>query len=187
MDERNPYAPSRASLRSGDAPPAGDQSGVTAWRNQNVLVMIPDTPLPPRCIKCNEPADEPTKVRKVYWHHPGVYALILINLIVYAIVAAIVRKKALVAPGLCAEHKKRRRLGLAIGWGGVLAGIGLMTWGVEDADHVAYVPIGSLVLLISIILSMFLSRVVVARKIDQSYVWLRGCGAQFLDSLPPLP
>jgi hypothetical protein len=187
MDDRNPYAPSRASLNSGEALLSGSQSGVTAWRNQNVLVMVPDTALPPRCIKCNEPADEPTKMRKVYWHHPGVYALILINLIVYAIVAAIVRKKALVAPGLCAEHKKRRRLGLAIGWGGVLAGIGLIVWGFEDADHVGYVPLGCLVLLTGMILGIFLSRVVVARRIDKSYVWLKGCGAEFLDSLPPLP
>ena len=45
-------------------------------------------------------SDEPTKMRKVYWHHPGVYALILINLIVYAIVAAIVRKRADTESGL---------------------------------------------------------------------------------------
>ncbi len=128
MDDRNPYAPSRASLKSDDAPSRGGQSGETVWRNQKLLVMVPDAALPPRCVKCNGPAEEPTKVRKIYWHHPLLYLLILINLIVYAVVAAIVRKRALVAPGLCAEHKKRRQIGLLIGWGGVVAGMMLMVW-----------------------------------------------------------
>src|SRR5262249_11099977 len=155
------------------------------WRNQNILVMVPDTPLPPRCVKCNEPAEEPTKVRKVYWHHPWVYLLILVNLIIYAIVAAIVRRRALIAPGLCAEHKKRRKLGLLIGWGGVVAAIGLMMWGVND--QFGYFGFGMLLLLASIIVGVVLSRVVVARRIEKDYVWLKGCGTQFLDSLPPLP
>jgi hypothetical protein len=185
MDDRNPYAPSQASLKSTHGLATSTQSGVTAWRNQKVLVMIPDTPLPPRCVKCNEPAEEPTKIRKVYWHHTGVYALILINLIIYAIVAAIVRKRALVAPGLCARHKKRRQLGLFIGWGGLVAGIALMFAG--GSDQGAYLGLGILLVLVSALTGMIVSRVLVARKIDQDYVWLKGCGAEFLDSLPPLP
>src|SRR5579872_5285818 len=111
MDQHNPYAPSRASL-AGAAVAATDAGGT--WRDGAVLVLSREASLPPRCVRCNEPADEPTKSRKVYWHSPWLYLLILFNLIIYAIVAAIVRKKAVVAPGLCSAHKKRRRIGITI-------------------------------------------------------------------------
>jgi hypothetical protein len=39
----------------------------------------------------------------------------------------------------------------------------------------------------SIVTGMIMARIVYARKIDKSYVWLKGCGSEFLDSLPPLP
>ncbi len=44
-----------------------------------------------------------------------------------------------------------------------------------------------LLLFASALTGMVLSRVVTARKIDKDYVWLKGCGPEFLDSLPPLP
>jgi len=190
MDDRNPYAPSRASIAARPSQSEHDRSGgVTAWRNQKTLVMIPDSALPPRCVKCNEPAHEPTRLRKVYWHSPAVYLLLLINVLIYAIVATIVRKRARVGAGLCAAHKKRRRQAILICWGGVIAGIGLLTWGFRDStsNGGAFIIVGVLMLLGSIIVGIIMARVVYAQKIDESYVWLKGCGAQFLDSLPPLP
>jgi hypothetical protein len=190
MDDRNPYAPSRASLAARPSQPESNRSdGVTAWRNQKALVMIPDTALPPRCVKCNAPAEEPTKLRKVYWHHPAVYLLILINIIIYAIVGAIVRKRARVAAGLCAVHKKRRRRGITLAWTSFIAGIGLLTWGFSDstANGGVFAAVGIIAVLGSILAGIIVSRIVYAQKIDKSLVWLKGCGAEFLDSLPPLP
>jgi hypothetical protein len=187
MDDRNPYAPSHASLAARSSLPGGDRSGVTAWRNQKVLVMIPDSALPPRCVKCNEPAHEPTKLRKVYWHNPAVYLLILINIIIYAIVAAIVRKRARVAAGLCAAHKKRRRLALTFAWIGLLLGPALIGMGVADSSLAVAAAVGALVTLGGAIAGIVMARVVYAQKIDKNYVWLKGCGDPFLDSLPPLP
>ncbi len=188
MDDRNPYAPSRASLSQGRAPSGGVGSDVTAWRNLNFLVMVPGSTLPDRCVKCNEPADEPTKVRKVYWHHPGVYALILINIIIYAIVGAIVRKKAMVGAGLCVAHKKRRRLALTLGWGGFGLGLGLIFASASGAAQSgALLGFGVLLLLSAAVAGVFMARIVYATRIDKTHVWLKGCGAEFLDSLPPLP
>jgi hypothetical protein len=186
MEDRNPYAPSRASLNAGVTPSEIAHSGVTVWRNENVLVMLPDSHLPPRCVKCNAPAEEPTKIRKVYWHHPAVYLLILLNLIIYAIVAAIVRKRALVAPGLCADHKRRRRVGLTVGWLGVIFAMAIMTIG-AGYDRGSFLGLGVLLMLGSTIAGIYLSRIVVAERIGKDYVWLKGCGAEYLDSMPPLP
>ena len=188
MDDRNPYAPSRASLAP-KSQPVNDRSGATAWRDEKLLVTISDSELPPRCVKCNEPADEPTKVRKVYWHHPALYLLILINLIIYAIVATIVRRRARVAVGLCAAHKQRRRRAITFGWGGFITGVVLMMWGFNDStgNGGVFAVVGILVTLGSIVTGMIMARIVYARKIDKSYVWLKGCSPEFLDSLPPLP
>jgi hypothetical protein len=149
--------------------------------------MVPDSALPQRCVKCNEPADAPTKARKVYWHHPAVYLLILINILVYALVGAIVRKRAVVAPGLCVAHKKRRRLAITSGWAGFSLGVALAAWGFRKATASSGVTalVGVLLAFVSILAGVRLARIVYAQRIDRSYVRLKGCGPAFLDALPP--
>jgi hypothetical protein len=184
MATLNPYAPSRASLTATDRASAVDDNAV--WRDGNVLVTLVDAEMPHRCIKCNEPADEPTKKRKVYWHHWALYLLILINALIYAIVALVVRKKALVSAGLCTQHKKRHRNALIFGWTGTLAGIVLMSHGLGTGGSAGGTEtlVGILLVLVSIIAGMIFARVVYAKKIDKTYVRLKGCGTDFLDSLP---
>jgi len=111
----NPYAPPSTSL---EAAPLG---GV--WRDNDVVVLTPQAALPCRCVKCNEPVDEPTKERKIYWHHPAIYILVLINIFIYAIVALIVRKTATINPGLCKAHRSKRNIAIAGGWAGSIIGI----------------------------------------------------------------
>jgi hypothetical protein len=190
MDDRNPYAPSPASLAARPLLPEGSRSdGVTAWRDQKILVMIPNTALPPRCVKCNAPAHEPTKLRKVYWHHPAIYLLILLNIIIYGIVAAIVRKRARVAAGLCAMHKKRRSLVVKLAWSGCFSGIALLMYGFRDttSNGGVFAAAGMIAVLGSILAGIIGTRSVYAQKIEKSLLWLKGCGGEFLDSLPPLP
>lgn len=187
MNARNPFAPSRATLdAAADAPNElrGDQG---VWREGRVIVLSPDAALPRRCVKCNQPAHEPTQTRKVYWHSPWLYLLILFNLIIYAIVALAARKKALVAPGLCVDHKKRRRNALAVGWLGFLFGFVLLFIGL-GTDVGPWGPfLGVVVMLASVIVGMIKGRIVYASRIDKTHVRLKGCGQPFLDSLPPFP
>ena len=187
MDDRNPYAPSRASLMKGTAPPEQVRGNVTAWRDNRVMILLPDAALPHRCIKCNEPADEPTKARKVYWHNPWLYLLLLFNVLIFAIVAMGVRKKAIVSPGLCAYHKKRRRNVIALAWFGVVAGLILNYIGMSSSAGVWGVLVGTLVVLGSIVFGMVRGRVVIPTRIDKDYVRLKGCGEPYLESLPPFP
>ena len=179
MDQsRNPYAPSRATLSGSSA--HGDAQ---LWRSQNVLVMNRDGDLPARCVKCNEPVDAPAKQRKLYWHHPGIYALLLINIIVYAIVAMIVRKTVKVSPGLCSVHRQKRTRSIWFGWGSLFIGIVLMIV-VQDAGRVIGVM---LITLGCIIASILMSRIVYAKRIDNAYIQLKGCGEEFLAQLPEFP
>lgn len=174
----NPYAPSRASLAGGTVRPT---EGV--WRENKVVVVARDHDLPERCVKCNEPADEPTKARKVYWHHPGYYVLLLINVILYVIVAVIARKTAEVNPGLCARHKQKRTTGMWIGWGGFLASLVAM-WAAFGNNSPGIGLLLFFVMFGLIITGMVMSRIVYAKRIDDRYVLLKGAGREFLDSLP---
>jgi len=186
MDALNPYAPSRASLSASERGSDGD-AGDAVWRDGGLLITLIGAELPRRCVKCNSPADQPTKVRNVYWHHPGLYLLLLLNVIIYAIVAAVVRKRAAVGAGLCIEHKKRRRIAMTFAWTGALSGIVLMFFAMGSSAGAWGALLGVLLILGSCIGGLIFARVVYARKIDKTHVHLRGCGTAFLDSLPPFP
>ena len=186
MDARNPYAPTQASLQRGIT--SGQAHSSAVWRDGGVLVMEQGAPMPNRCVKCNAPAELPTDERKLYWHHPGIYALILINLLIYLIVALIVRKSAIVSPGMCVEHRKRRRNAILVGWLVALGGIVLFFAAAASGDSdtsLSLVGIGILLLLAGMLWGIVLGRVVYAKRIDAAYVRLKGCGVPFLDSLPP--
>ena len=185
MAERNPYAPSQASLKTGPSHTAGQ---VTAWRDARVMVMIPNAAIPDRCVKCNEPADEPTKERTLYWHSPWLYLLLLLNILIFAIVALIMRKKAVVSAGLCTDHKKRRRNVLTAAWIGVLAGVFLLFEGIASPSAGGLMAFAGVLLVVgSIIVGMAMGRVVYAVRIDKDYVRLKGCGEPFLETLPDFP
>jgi hypothetical protein len=85
VNEHNPFAPSAATLAGGPAPGGTGHVG----REGRHLVLVPGTPLPPRCVKCNAPAALPSRLRTVYWHHWGYYFIILLNILVYAVVALV--------------------------------------------------------------------------------------------------
>ncbi len=185
MGERNPYAPSPASLRTGT--PSGPTAGqVTAWRDKGVMVMIPGAEIPQRCVKCNEAADEPTKTRTVYWYSSWLYLLLLLNILIFAIVALIVRKKAVVSAGLCSVHKERRRNVITGAWIGVCAGLLLIYAGVSTSSGLES-AIGVLVILSSIVVGIAMGRIVYPVRIDDAYVRLKGCGEPFLETLPDFP
>ena len=180
MDKHNPYAPSRASLKQLDSP--GDSSEVR--RDGKWLVMPVDAALPPRCVKCNAEPLEPTKRRTVYWHHPGIYLLLLVNLLVYAVVAAIVRKTVKIFPALCEEHKARRRNTILVAWGCVIAAFAAPIMFANDDNAGGWILFGVLLFLFGVLFGMIRARIVYAKRIADGELRLGGCGEQFLDSLP---
>jgi len=92
-------------------------------------LIIPQPPpgqpaiLPPLCIKCGAPADGKPVEKVIYWHSPLLYLLILAGLLIYAIVAIVVRKGIKVRMPLCARHAQRRNIAVTLAWVLPLAGI----------------------------------------------------------------
>ena len=98
-DDFNPYA---AALTDPDLDGLGFSSdpktpvGVGGWRDGDLLVISEGAKLPDRCVKCNQPAEGYLLQRKLNWHEPTWYLLVIISPLLYIIVALIIRKKAIV-------------------------------------------------------------------------------------------
>ena len=172
----------RRALKSAEGIPAA--GGL--WRDDDRLIVAHGATFPHRCVKCNEPSEPPQKARKVYWHHPAIYILLFGYAILYIIVALIVRRSAEINPGLCAEHRERRALWIAIGWlgsfGGAIAAIVLSRLLHFDAWLGAVLAI--LVFFFVAILGIVKARVLYPKRIDDRYARLLGADDRFLASLP---
>ncbi|NHZ34828.1 hypothetical protein [Massilia rubra] len=168
----NPYSAPTASFD-------GVQTGLCR-REGPILVASTAEHLPPRCVKCNAPATM-DKPRTFEWHHPGWY--LLVPLVVYAIVGRFVRKKATLVLGLCDRHR-RQRLHLSLASLGVffLGLAGLYT--TAQSRNSLLLLLSALMILVSLLMRVAAMRTLRPVFIDQHDIRLKGCGADFLDSLP---
>ena len=105
--------------------------------------------LPSPCVKCGAPADGDPVIKTFSWHHPALYLLILLGIllgaIIYALVASSVRKKIFLSVPLCAKHTKRRKLAFTLAWAlpliGLAAAFILSYFGMDISRGVAMVAL----------------------------------------------
>lgn len=180
MAQHNPYAPSPAVLSSVEARGRSDE----VRRDGRFIVMPVDATLPDRCVKCNAPPAEPTRTRTIYWHHPAIYLVVLVNIIIYAIVAYAVRKTIKLEVPLCTAHKKRRRNAILLAWTGVIASFVLPIAFGSGENSGTWVLVCVLMFFVSCLVGIFGSRLLYGKKIDADEARLGGAGREFLDSLP---
>ncbi len=171
----NPYAPPL-----NDSPVVGGSSAYLYRDGNAIVVPRENASLPPRCVRCNAPASK-FLLRRLYWHPPALYLLIIIGLCVYVIPALIVRKKATVQDGLCDRHSRRRWVGILIGWFGFVGGLTLFFALIDS-----YPTLGLLALLAVIatpVVGVVMAQVIAPRRMDERSVWLK-VGRPFLESVP---
>lgn len=141
--------------------------------------------LPPRCVKCNEPADSKGPLRRIiYWHSPGWYLLVLFpGLLFYALIALIVRKKAVVQVALCEQHRGWRRTAITMAWLGSIAALTGIFGIVEFVPGAVMpgVPLLLLFALVTLLVGIVGARDVTARRMDKESAWLK-VGRPFLES-----
>jgi hypothetical protein len=163
------------------APPAAVGS---VWRSARQIVMRKEAPLPDACVRCNAPANGFRLKRKLYWHSPCFYLLILVSLLIYVIVAICVRKKATIHIGLCERHRKRRLWFIAGSWLALLCGIAMIIGGASANASGGLILTGVILAVVSALVGIIKGAVVSAAKIDQEFVWVKGATPAFLASLP---
>lgn len=171
LPSENPFAPPKAVLV--------DHQTNHCRRDGKWVIVEAGSDLPPRCIICNAPAKGPIKRKKLYWHSPWLYLLILVNILIYIIAGLIARKTFQVSPGLCEVHaaQYRRRMFLLVGSGLTAMFAGFMLIG-RDAAVACF-----MLAILLLIISAFAGRKVYARKITSDYIRLGGCKEPFLASL----
>ena len=140
-------------------------------------------------MACNEPAQGFGYVKKMGWHSPWLFLLILAGLFVYLIVALVVHRSAKVRVALCPRHRRRRQVGLWLGFGGMFLSMAFLF----SAAFVEYVdlgldenvvPIAGLIGLFGFpIVGVIMTQMIRPRRIDHEHVWLR-VGRAFADSIP---
>ena len=174
MTNANPFAPPKAALV--------ESIGGRCIREGKYVVVDVGGDLPPRCIVCNEPATTPIKSKKLYWHSPWIYLLILVNILVYVIVGLAVRKTVRVSPGLCEFHGARRRRRVF-----TLAGLGLASLVAASMLLQRQIAGGAAALFVLafalLVAAAIAGRKVYAREITKEYARLGGCKEPFLASL----
>ena len=151
------------------------------FRSKRDLVVRQNSPLPDTCIRCNAAANGFKLRRTLSWHSRWYYLLIIPGLLVYAIVAVLVRKKAVVDIGLCEVHQKKRKTIIWACWAGVLAGFSTLF--LSPLDSVLPV-FGILVVIFAMVFGILKSRMIHATKIDPDFVWIRGACPDYLMHLP---
>ncbi len=185
MQDFNPYEAPKTDLL---IPREIGEVGV--WRDGALLVMSKDAELPDRCIKCDAPAEGWRLKRKLSWHPPAYYLLILLHVVIYVIVALIIRNKATLYIPLCPEHRRKRRRSIAIAWALCLTGIGAFVTGIsgqgrmQDTITPFLLAGGALTFLAGLICAIPASQTVTPKKIDKQYVWLKKVSPELLAGLP---
>jgi hypothetical protein len=172
--QNNPYAPP---LSLG-----ADVISDHCWREGKILVVPNGNQLPRRCVKCNVPA-KLEKPRAFAWHHPGWYVLIPLNLLVYAVAATLVQKRANVAIGLCAAHRARRRKFTLSAVGMLLLAMGSLYFAAVG-ENALFGALSLLFFLVAVIVAIVGTRALTASRISREETRLKGAGPAFLDSLP---
>lgn len=157
----------------------------TAWRKGNLLVTPTLAALPDQCVKCGQPGDGRPITKAFYWH-PPVLALMIIfpGLLIYAIVALCVRKKATLTFSVCAAHRRKRRNNTLITAALILAAVGcFLALGTTTARAVTPEILllgGILVFLGGLIYGLATIPVLRPSRIDNQFAQYKGCSPQFL-------
>lgn len=178
-EDVNPYAAPQV------APPARPlpiDGGL--WREGSILVAVKGTLFPDRCVKCNAPAEGYRLKRFLYWHHPAYYLVILVcNILIYIIVAQIVRQTATFYIGLCKQHRRTRRNAIMTGWLMILLGVCLFIVAISrENGWLAFAALAPT--LHGIFYGILGSQMIRAKRIDKTYAWIAGTSPEFLATLP---
>ena len=164
----------------------GITPGSQIWRAEKFLVLRKDSALPPRCVKCNAPQHGNRIKRRLFWHPPWIYILIPAGLLVYAIVATVIGKRAIVDVPICLEHRRIRWRDLLVTWLLILLCLAAFGYAIV-ASNGWWALVGLSLLFAGAIYGGLRTTIVAPKRMDDNFVWLKGVGPEFLAPFPEFP
>lgn len=175
----NPYAPPEVSGHGAAMPDGASE----IYRDGELIVARDGAPFPDRCVRCGQAANGFRLKKTFYWHTPSLYLLVLVSVLIYAIVALVVRKKASFELALCPLHHSRRRLAIGVGLALPLLGFAVM---ILTGAELASVWGFFLALLVGAVVGIIGAQILTPKRIEDGYAHLKGAHPRFLASLPAL-
>jgi hypothetical protein len=108
---------------------------------------------------------------------------VFLNLIIYAVVAMVVRKKATFEMALCPRHRSRRQWCFAIAFGlPIVAFLAMMS----TEGNLPGVWVFLLAVLAGAVVGVAGTQILTCKRIDGEYAYLKGAHPEFLAALPTL-
>ena len=153
--------------------PESAQPVPVSIKDNKALVVPKDYVFPAICVVTGRTDDLVPLKRTLTWHPPLVYLTILLNLIIYVIVAMVTRKVSRHTIYLTREVKARRVRWIIISWllflgAFVFMGVGI---GVDQSEWIVGLPV---LLILSLAAYMTRVRTIYAARISDAEAEIRG-------------
>ncbi len=179
----NPYAPPQAWSGPPRLGPGGQYR-----REGKLLAFLDGAELPRRCIRTNALVEDGgwRRTRTLVFTPSWVWVLIVVNVLVMAIVAILVRKKGRLTYCMSPETRRSVLVKQLWAWGVFVLGLGLLGagFGLVDEEYGAAILLGGIpVMFIGLILLMMWSTPLRVVRHADGWFRVRGCSQVFLDSL----
>jgi hypothetical protein len=156
------------------------------WRSGKRLVVRVGAQLPDRCVKTNEPVNGQWVELRLSWHHPVLYLVLFVNIIVYLIVANFLSKSVTLKVGISDRALASRRNAIAITWALVVGGVALVVAGSLNQSAVPFL-MGLLAMPFAAAVYLWGVKLVTPTRIEDGYVWIAGVHPDYLALLPEWP
>lgn len=165
----------------GERPELGFVHGV--WREGDRMVVAADAELPDRCVKTDLPADGQWADIRLRWHHPALYLVLLLSIVVYFIMAYYLSTSVIVRVGLTESVLSTGRWARSLVWTLVLGGGVLCLAGVV-AHEPTLVWSGGVLMVLAIPVFLLRPRIIWATRMERGFVWIAGGHPDYLARLP---
>jgi hypothetical protein len=168
------------------ATPAGTEMAGGIWRVGSNLVVPNGGTLPPSCVKCNVPVAQPPRLKTYHWYPQIMVLLVVLNPVIFGVIALFFRKKGEVRVSVC-KHHRRRRITCAVSAALLaIASIVTIVIGALSQNANVLVLVWLVALVIAIVLA-FVSRELYPTRIKKNVLWLKGASPAFLAEIPVAP
>ena len=153
------------------------------WREGDRMVVAADAELPDRCVKTDLPADGQWADIRLRWHHPALYLVLILGIIVYFIMAYYMSTSMIVRVGITEPVLNAGRWTRSLVWTLVLGGVVLCVVAAAVRDPALFWA-GGVLLVLAVPVFLLRPRIIWATRMERGCVWIAGVHPDYLARLP---